>query len=64
MTATAPAADAPPSISAFRATGKSESAAQAEYNEGYFWVLALFACYFSCLALAPSVIEYRTFRVV
>ena len=33
MTATAPAADAPPSINAFRATGKSESAAQAEYKQ-------------------------------
>ena len=32
MTAAAPAADAPPSINAFRATGKSESAAQAEYK--------------------------------
>jgi len=31
---------------------------------GYFWVLAFFACYFACLALDPSVIEYRTFRVV
>ena len=32
MPAAAPAADAPPSISAFRAAGKSESAAQAEYK--------------------------------
>ena len=32
VTAAAPVADAPPSISAFRAAGKSESAAQAEYR--------------------------------
>ena len=33
VTAAAPVADAPPSISAFRAAGKSESAAQAEYKQ-------------------------------
>ena len=32
MTAAAPAADAPPSINAFRAASKSESAAQAKYK--------------------------------